>query len=118
MDLLEAKAEVVQILHGYFVKAYVSEGVEPPVVVIRDGNPYLEPGRTPADWQMNLSLAVVGPPADNEQSSTWLDEAVTDILPRLSAGTWAVQSVTPELLESDGFLHPAVVINIFNNITL
>jgi hypothetical protein len=118
MDLLEAKAEVVSILHDYFVVAYVAEGVEPPVVVIRDGNPYLEPGRTPTDWQMNLSLAVVGPPADNEQSSTWLDEAVQDILPRLAAGNWGVQSVTPELLESDGYLHPAVVINIIANITL
>lgn len=115
MNIVEAKASISELLTDFNPIPFVPEGVTPPVVVIRDGNPYLEPGRTFGDYTLNLSIVVVGPPATNEESSRQVDQNVMDILPLLE-GVWAIDSVEPELLQDDSYQYPAVTINIHNQV--
>lgn len=94
-----AKAELGLTLQeaGLDVLDYIPARVQPPIVIIRSGSPYLVAGSINKGYQLNLELQAVAMTADNEQATDALDlliEAIIDALPLDAAFTDVSQPYT------------------------
>ena len=94
-----AKAELALTLQeaGLDVLDYIPARVQPPIVIIRSGSPYLVAGSINKGYQLNLELQAVAMTADNEQATDALDlliEAIIDALPLDAAFTDVSQPYT------------------------
>lgn len=94
-----AKAELALTLQeaGLDVLDYIPARVQPPIVIIRSGSPYLVAGSINKGYQLNLELQAVAMTADNEQATDALDlliEAIIEALPIDAAFTDVSQPYT------------------------
>ena len=67
------------------VKEYIPERIIPPVVVISDGSPFLEPESLSQEFIMNLELLLVAGTASNETSTEELESLISTALNGLPA---------------------------------
>jgi len=81
-EITAAKAEFALALHdaGLDVKDYVPGRVNPPVVIIAPGTPYLTPETIGNEYEMNLELKCVAMTADNELATNSLDLLIEQVV--------------------------------------
>lgn len=73
-----AKAELALTLQaaGLDVLDYIPARLQPPIVVIRAGSPYLKTTSVFKEFEMALELQAVAMTADNEQATDALDDLI------------------------------------------
>jgi hypothetical protein len=81
-EITAAKAEFALALHdaGIDVMDYVPGRVNPPVVIIAPGTPYLVPETVGNEYEMNLELKCVAMTADNELATNSLDLLIEQVV--------------------------------------
>ena len=94
-----AKAELALTLQeaGLDVLDYIPARLQPPIVIIRSGSPYVSPGSIYKEFVINLELQAVAMTADNEQATDALDlliEAIITALPQDAGFTDVSQPYT------------------------
>lgn len=108
------KAELALTLQeaGLDVYDYVPERVTPPVVVIRPGSPYIEPGSVGSCYDVNLELVIVAGFATNETTTDDLDDLIEQTLAALPGDAGVGSVAQPYLLAMNGNDHLATTINV------
>lgn len=81
-EITTSKAEFALVLQeaGLDVFPYVPNRITPPTIVMRHGNPYLEPSTLGNEYNLGLELVILAAPAVNELATELLDEAIQDLL--------------------------------------
>ncbi len=82
--MVRTQFSALMLAAGLKVLDYVPERFVPPVVVINNGSPYLQPSSLSKEYTLNLELVCVAATATNKVASEKVDElleAVINALP-------------------------------------
>lgn len=118
-----AKTEVADTLNAAGVKAldHIPERVQPPLVVIAAGSPFIEKGleKTFTDVEVRLELTVIASTAANVVSTEQLEDLIVKTVLALQPINWDLESVSqPFGLEANGALYLAARATVTASITL
>lgn len=107
-----AKAELALTLQeaGLDVLDYIPARVQPPIVIIRSGSPYLVAGSIYKGFQINLELQAVAMTADNEQATDALDLLIEEIIAALPQDAGFTDVSQPYTLAANGAEYLAATI--------
>lgn len=76
---------------GLRVEAFLPERIQPPIVTISAGNPYVEQGLTNCLFKVTLVVTLIAAKATNEKATDALDEMIESAI--LGTGDWFIDSV-------------------------
>jgi hypothetical protein len=119
-EITTSKAEFALVLQnaGLEVFPYVPGRIVPPVVVMRHGNPYLEPSSLGNEYSLGLELVVLAAPAVNELATELLDEAIETLLNALPNYALMGSVSQPQIYTENGAEYLGASITITLDITL
>lgn len=121
--LSDLKDELTALLidAGLDAKDHIPSRLNPPVVVLAAGNPYVQEVFDKKtfnhDYKVNMTLTLVAGSATNDVVTTALDEAIETTLVALQ-GAWEAEVGRPYQLETNGALYLATDVDITTSITI
>jgi hypothetical protein len=97
MSLLSVREDIKAALDDsdFSVYTYIPAGVQPPLVMIAENDPYIEPTQIAfgtVEYRVNLRLILIADEVDNESAIGSINEMITDVLQHV--GDWNVVSVS------------------------
>lgn len=113
-ELGAVKAELALTLTaaGLDVLDYIPERLQPPIVIIRAGSPYLVTASIGHEYVINLELQAVAMTADNEQATDALDDLIEACILALPADAGFSDVSQPYNLVANGADYLAATIGI------
>lgn len=116
--LTDLRTDVVDSLQaaGLQVESHIPADVEPPLVLIEFGSPYLEPGGTFHETQVNLVLRCVVASADNLTVTNDLDDMLETVISNLA--DWELVAVDPQMYQANDNVYLSAAVQISNTIQL
>jgi hypothetical protein len=111
-ELTASKAELALTLTaaGLDVLPYIPARLQPPIVIIRSGSPYVVPGSIYKEYIMNLEIQAVAMTADNEQAGDALDDLIEAIIMALPSDAGFTDVSQPYTLAANGAEYLAATI--------
>ena len=103
---------------GLNVVDYVPERIVPPIVIINNGTPYLQPSSLSREYTLNLELVCVASQATNKQASEKLDELLQNVINALPGYARMVNAGQPYNLQTNNTEYLAVSVQTDVQITI
>lgn len=119
-EITTSKAEFALVLQeaGLNVFSYVPGRITPPVVVIRQGSPYLQPSTLGNEYLLGLELVVLATTAVNEVATEALDEALQTLLNALPNYAYLDSVGQPQIFTENNAEYLGAVVSLKLEITL
>ena len=103
---------------GLIVSDYVPERITPPIVIINNGTPYLQPSSISKEYTLNLELVCVAATATNKTASERLDALLQDVIQALPGYARMITAGQPYNLQTNNTEYLAVSVNTDVQITI
>jgi hypothetical protein len=103
---------------GLTVLDYVPERIVPPIVIINNRTPYLEPSRLGTEYLLNLELVLIAATATNKQATEKLDEAIEAALKAMPRYARVLQVNEPYEMQTNNASYLAANISVELEITI
>lgn len=103
---------------GLNVVDYVPERIVPPIVIINNSSPYLQPSSLSREYTLNLELVCVAAQATNKQASEKLDELLESVINALPGYARMISAGQPYNLQTNNTEYLAVSVQTDVQITI
>jgi hypothetical protein len=103
---------------GIKVLDYIPERITPPIVIINNGSPYLQPSSIGSEYTLNLELVCVAATATNKMASEKLDELLESVINALPGYARMITASTPYNLQTNNTEYLAVSVQTDLQITI
>jgi len=103
---------------GLKVLDYVPERIVPPIVIINNGTPYLQPSSLSREYTLNLELVCVAAQATNKQATEKVDELLEAVINALPGYARMVNAGQPYNLQTNNTEYLAVSVQTDVQITI
>lgn len=103
---------------GLIVSDFVPERITPPIVIINNGTPYLQPSSISKEYTLNLELVCVAATATNKMATERLDELLESVIQALPGYARMISAGQPYNLQTNNTEYLAVSVNTDVQITI
>jgi hypothetical protein len=103
---------------GIKVSDYVPERITPPIVIINNGSPYLQPATIGKEYTLNLELICVAATATNKMASEKVDELLEQVINALPGYARMISAGQPYNLQTNNTEYLAVSVQTDLQITI
>ena len=103
---------------GITVSDYIPERIVPPIVIINNRSPYMEPSRLGTEYLLNLELVLVSATATNKKASEQLDQAIEDTLKAMPRYARVIAVNQPYEMQTNNASYLAANISVELEITI
>ena len=103
---------------GLTVSDFIPERIVPPIVIINNRSPYMEPSRLGTEYLLNLELVLVSATATNKKASEQLDQAIEDTLKAMPRYARVIAVNEPYEMQTNNASYLAANISVELEITI
>lgn len=103
---------------GLTVSDFIPERIVPPIVIINNRSPYMEPSRLGTEYLLNLELVLVAATATNKKASEQLDQAIEDTLKAMPRYARVIAVNEPYEMQTNNASYLAANISVELEITI
>ena len=106
------------VAEGLIVSDHVPERITPPIVIINNGSPYLQPSSLGKEYTLNLELICVAATATNKLASERLDALLEQVINALPGYARMLSAGQPYNLQTNNTEYLAVSVQTDLQITI
>jgi len=106
------------VAEGLIVSDHVPERITPPIVIINNGSPYLQPSSIGKEYTLNLELICVAATATNKLASERLDALLEQVINALPGYARMLSAGQPYNLQTNNTEYLAVSVQTDLQITI